>query len=184
MIVFFFPVLVGIGVLIRLDSKGSVLFVQDRLGRGGRIFKLYKLRTMIDEPRDSRREILFHDRDVTRIGRWLRRFKLDEMPQLWNIIKGDMSVVGPRPALPRQLDKYDEQARRRLEVRPGLTGLSQINGNIRLSWPERWKWDVKYVNCLSPALDLEIILKTLKIVVIGEDRCFKKTDAGDRKERR
>lgn len=173
-IVLFAPLLGTVALLVRVSSPGPVFFLQDRLGMGGKVFSVIKFRTMVDLPRTPDREIIGLDPEVTRFGYWLRRFKLDELPQLVNIIKGDMSLVGPRPALPNQLAEYDDRTRQRLAVRPGLTGLAQINGNIHLSWPERWQYDVFYVNNLSFWLDLFIMLRTLAVVVFGEKRFRKR----------
>lgn len=169
------PVLGIIALLVRMDSPGPVLFIQERLGKQGRVFRAYKFRTMTDRPRASHREIMKQNSEVTRVGYWLRRFKLDELPQVLNIIKGDMSIVGPRPALTTQRLEYDEIGRKRMQVRPGLTGLAQINGNIHLSWPERWRYDAKYVDQLSFRLDLKIILRTVIVVILGEDQFLKQT---------
>ena len=123
---------------------------------------------MTHKQRHNHTEILPDNPEVTRIGRSLRRFKIDELPQLLNVLGGDMSIVGPRPALPSQLESYNMVGHKRLEVRPGLTGLAQINGNILLSWPERWVYDKQYVENLSLLLDLKIILKTFRIIFKGE----------------
>jgi len=167
------PLLGLIALLVRLSSTGPILFIQERLGQHGRVFRLYKFRTMYTQPRVPNRELIGRDPEITFIGYWLRRFKLDELPQLINVIKGDMSLVGPRPALPSQLTEYDDHTRRRLEVRPGLTGLAQTHGNIYLSWPERWYYDVLYVKNLSLWLDLYIISRTLAMIVCGERRFYK-----------
>ncbi len=164
------PILVLTAVLIRLDSHGPVFFLQERLGRDGRVFLTYKFRTMTDAVRTARREVYGKTDEVTRVGYWLRRFKIDELPQLFNVVIGDMSLVGPRPALPAQLDEYNDAGRRRLLVRPGLTGLAQIHGNIYLTWPQRWQWDAQYVDRLSPGLDLWIAMRTFAVVVLGEER--------------
>jgi lipopolysaccharide/colanic/teichoic acid biosynthesis glycosyltransferase len=125
---------------------------------------------MTDKPRISAREIRGRDPEVTPLGYWLRRFKLDELPQLYNVIKGQMSIVGPRPALPTRISSSDQLETRRLLVRPGLTGLAQINGNINLSWPERWRYDAQYVERVSLKLDLYILFRTVGVVLLGEDR--------------
>jgi undecaprenyl phosphate N,N'-diacetylbacillosamine 1-phosphate transferase len=164
------PLFLVIALMIRLDSSGPILFIQKRLGYRAKIIDTYKFRTMTDNSRIPGGEIIGHDPEVTRVGYWLRRFKLDELPQLLNIVKGDLSVVGPRPALPAQLPEYNELARKRLEVRPGLTGLAQVNGNIHLSWPERWRYDALYVERVSFLLDMQIILRTVAVVVVGEDK--------------
>jgi lipopolysaccharide/colanic/teichoic acid biosynthesis glycosyltransferase len=165
-----FPLLLTLGVLVVIDSPGPVLFRQERLGRRGQLFKLYKFRTMTNTPRVVSVEIDGHNPDVTRIGRWLRRFKLDELPQLWNVLRGDMSIVGPRPAMPEQERILNDDGRRRLEVQPGLTGLAQVSGGIHLSWEHRWQLDRQYVDNLSFMLDLRIIIKTMAVILMGEGR--------------
>jgi lipopolysaccharide/colanic/teichoic acid biosynthesis glycosyltransferase len=168
------PILAVVALWIRLDSPGPVLFIQKRLGWKGKIFNLYKFRTMTNRPRTPDREIVGRDPEVTRLGFWLRRFKVDELPQLFNIIKGDMSFIGPRPALTEQLAEYDEVSRKRLDVRPGLSGLAQVHGNIHLTWPERWKYDVQYVERASFLLDISIFFRTLAVVFLGESRFLRK----------
>ncbi|MFM9959899.1 MAG: sugar transferase [Planctomycetaceae bacterium] len=168
------PLFALIAVLIKLTSRGPVFFVQERLGRGGTIFQTYKFRTMTDRRRESHQEIFGKTDEVTAVGYWLRRFKLDELPQLWNIANGDMSLVGPRPALPSQLAEYTDLAQRRLLTRPGLTGLAQVHGNIHLTWPERWVYDAEYVSRVSFALDVWIIVRTIGVVLLGEGRFLSK----------
>ncbi|KJS31503.1 MAG: hypothetical protein VR64_11545 [Desulfatitalea sp. BRH_c12] len=162
------PFFLGVALLILMDSKGPVFFEQERLGRKGTRFHLLKFRTMYDRPRMHNREIYGRDAEVTRIGYFLRRLKLDELPQLWNVLKGDMSLVGPRPALPAQALQLDAETIRRLDVRPGLTGLAQISGNIYLPWSERWKYDILYVHTISLRRDIAILLQTFRVIVFGE----------------
>jgi lipopolysaccharide/colanic/teichoic acid biosynthesis glycosyltransferase len=168
------PVLVGSAILINATSKGPVFFFQDRLGYKGKVFKLLKFRTMTHKVREVAKEVYKGDAEVTKVGAYLRRYKIDELPQLINVLSGDMSVVGPRPCLPSMKDELTEDGACRMLVRPGLTGLAQVNGNIYLSWPERWKYDRTYVENLSPELDLKILLKTVKIVLLGEEKFLKK----------
>ena len=168
------PVLLIAAALIKLDSRGPVFFNQERLGRYGQTFLTYKFRTMTHREREATSEILPGHSEVTRVGHWLRRFKIDEMPQLLNIVNGDMSLVGPRPALPDHINEYNEAGLRRLLERPGLTGLSQVNGNIYLSWPDRWFYDAQYVNRISFARDVAIIVKTVAVVLLGEERFLNK----------
>jgi undecaprenyl phosphate N,N'-diacetylbacillosamine 1-phosphate transferase len=167
------PVLLLAAVLIKLDSRGPVLFNQERLGRYGETFLTCKFRTMTHREREATAEILPGHSEVTRVGHWLRRFKIDEMPQLLNIVNGDMSLVGPRPALPDHIADYNEAGLRRLLERPGLTGLSQVSGNIYLSWPDRWFYDAQYVDHLSFPKDVAIIIKTVAVVLLGEERFLK-----------
>lgn len=164
------PLLAIAALLVKLDSPGPVFFVQKRLGRYGSTFLTYKFRSMTDRPRTTHTEVLPGHSEVTRTGVWLRRFKIDELPQLWNIVRGDMSLVGPRPALPEHISEYNRDGLERLLERPGLTGLAQVNGNIYLSWPERWAWDARYVRELSLRTDLRIIVRTVAVVVCGEEK--------------
>lgn len=162
------PLFLLIPLLIRLDSPGPVFFTQIRFGQGGRLFKLYKFRTMTDVPRRPNEEIMLSNPEVTTLGRFLRRYKIDELPQIWNVLIGDMSLVGPRPGIAEQLVKLDHIGKKRLLVRPGLTGLAQISGNIYLSWPERWRYDAQYVEKQSFWLDCRILWHTLSVVINGE----------------
>jgi len=164
------PVAVVVGLLaalgIRLDSPGPVFFRQERVGLHGRRFTIWKFRTMPHVRDDSLR--LPTDDNVTRAGRWLRRFSIDELPQLVNVAVGDMSIVGPRPALPYQVERYSGRQRHRLDVRPGLTGLAQVSGRNALSWDERIELDLEYVATQSLANDLRIIARTARTLLVGE----------------
>jgi undecaprenyl phosphate N,N'-diacetylbacillosamine 1-phosphate transferase len=164
------PLFLITACLIKFDSKGSILFVQERLGRFGSTFRTLKFRTMTDRPRVADGEVLPGNTEVTRVGHWLRRFKIDELPQLLNILRGDMSLIGPRPALPGHISEYNEDGLQRLLERPGLTGLAQISGNIYLSWPDRWILDARYVQTVSLATDIRIALKTVVVVFVGEEK--------------
>jgi lipopolysaccharide/colanic/teichoic acid biosynthesis glycosyltransferase len=160
------PLFVFIGLLIRLDSRGPIFFRQERLGQHGRTFRIWKFRTMIVGAAKIGHglNVVENDPRITRVGLALRRFSLDELPQFVNILRGDMSLVGPRPALPLHLEFYDEFQKRRLQMRPGLTGLAQIQGRAALSWPERISLDVQYIERFSLMLDLSILLKTIAVV--------------------
>lgn len=173
-IIFLLPIFLFIYILVKIDSPGNFFFFQERLGYKGKVFKIYKIRTMYDKERVADREIFKNDVEVTKVGYYLRRFKIDELPQIINVLNGDMSIVGPRPCLPVQQKDFNEDGKKRIEVVPGLTGLSQINGNIHLSWEERWKYDRKYVENQSFVLDLKIIFKTFLILLHGEDKYLKK----------
>lgn len=165
------PVFAIIGLAIRLDSKGSVFFIQDRVGKDGKLFRAYKFRTMIEGAAGQGAGLFIEGQDdprITRAGKFLRRWSLDELPQFINILKGEMSIVGPRPTLLYQVEQYDQFQRRRLEVKPGVTGWAQIHGRNVLSWPERIEYDVWYVDNWSFRLDLEIILKTLPVLLKRE----------------
>ena len=164
-----------IAAVIRLTSRGPALFIQERLGRKGKIFRAYKYRTMIDRQRTF--DTLYFTGDpaeITAIGRLLRRTKLDELPQLLNVLKGEMSIVGPRPQLEVQLKEFDDNARMRLLVRPGLTGMAQTHGNVKLTWPQRWHYDAQYVKRLSLALDLKLMARTIGVILHGEERYLKR----------
>lgn len=169
------PVLLFSIIVIKLETEGPIFFSQDRLGKNGRVFTLYKFRTMINKKREVNREILKEDVEVTKIGYYLRRLKIDELPQLINVLKGDMSLVGPRPCMPELKDSFNEDGKFRIRVLPGLTGLAQVNGNIYLSWPQRWKYDREYVENISFLYDVSIILKTFDILLCGEEK-FKKDE--------
>lgn len=171
------PILIISAILVKTTSKGSVFFFQERLGKDGKTFKVFKFRTMTDKKRDVVTEIFKGNNEVTPVGYVLRRLKIDELPQLFNILKGDMSLIGPRPAMPSQVNDFNEDGKYRIKVLPGMTGLAQVNGNIYLSWEERWKYDRKYVENLSFLLDAQIILKTVLIVLLGEEKFLNKPDA-------
>ncbi len=176
LIIFLLPFFIIIYILVKIDSSGNFFFCQERLGYKGKIFMIYKIRTMFDKERVADREIFKGDLEVTRIGYYLRRLKIDELPQIINVLRGDMSLVGPRPCLPQQQINFNKDGRIRLKVVPGLTGLAQINGNIHLSWEQRWKYDREYVERQSFVLDLNIVLKTFLILINGEDKYIKNTD--------
>ena len=155
--------LLGVAALaIKLEDGGPVLYRQKRVGRDGRDFELLKLRTMVvgAERTGAGFAVNVGDPRITRVGRILRRLSLDELPQLWNVVRGDMSLIGPRPTLRYQVEQYTERQRRRLEVKPGITGWAQVNGRASLPWGERIELDVWYVEHRSPRLDLEILLRT------------------------
>ena len=170
-----FPLFIIVAVLIKLDSKGPIFYLQSRVGENGRVFRIYKLRTMTNKERDPNvKQTYLQDPDITRIGGLLRRFKIDELPQIWNVFIGDMSLVGPRPALPSLYEKFGEIAKKRCEVRPGMTGWAQVNGNIYLPWEERLCLDREYGDRMSFMLDLRILVKTVAIVLFGEEKYIKK----------
>jgi lipopolysaccharide/colanic/teichoic acid biosynthesis glycosyltransferase len=156
------PLLAAAAVAIKLDDGGPVLYRQTRVGKDGVDFELLKLRTMVvgAEKQGAGWAVNEGDSRITRAGAVLRRLSLDELPQLWNVVRGDMSLIGPRPTLRYQVERYDERQRRRLEVKPGLTGWAQIHGRATLSWPERIELDVWYVEHRSPLVDLRILLRT------------------------
>ena len=163
------PVLALAAIAIRLESRGPVFYRQLRVGRDGERFELWKLRTMVPgaESIGAGLYVLEGDPRITRTGRLLRRFSLDELPNLINVLKGDMAIVGPRPTVQEQVDRYTDRQRRRLEVKPGITGWAQINGRTSLLWPERIELDVWYVEHRSLALDLRIVRRTARMLVTG-----------------
>ena len=156
------PVLGLAALAIKAGDGGPVFYRQTRVGRGGEDFELLKLRTMEvgAEARGAGFAVNEGDPRITRVGRLLRRASIDELPQLWNVLRGDMSVIGPRPTLRYQVERYDERQMRRLEVKPGITGWAQIHGRATLPWPERIELDVWYVEHRSPRLDLAILART------------------------
>jgi exopolysaccharide biosynthesis polyprenyl glycosylphosphotransferase len=175
------PLLLAIAAIIKLSDNGPALFTQTRVGKGGEIFKIYKFRTMVvnaeallsevREENESEGGVLFKirkDPRITAIGAKLRKSSLDELPQLINVLKGEMSLVGPRPALPEEAAKYADHVRRRLVVKPGLTGMWQVNGRSELSWDESVRMDLRYVENWSFALDLQILWKTFSVIFRGD----------------
>lgn len=157
------PIMLVTAVLVRTKLGTPVLFTQDRPGKDGRVFKLYKFRTMTDE-RDAEGNLLPDEVRLTPFGNKLRSTSLDELPELLNILKGDMAVVGPRPLLVRYLDRYTPEQARRHEVRPGLTGLAQVHGRNSATWEEKFTWDVKYVDNVTFLGDWKIIFDTVAVV--------------------
>jgi lipopolysaccharide/colanic/teichoic acid biosynthesis glycosyltransferase len=156
------PILGAAALAVKLEDGGPVLFRQVRVGRDGVDFELLKLRTMVVDAESTGAGFAVDRGDprITRVGRFLRRASIDELPQLVNVLRGDMSVIGPRPTLRYQVDRYTERQRRRLDVRPGLTGWAQVHGRAQLPWEDRIELDVFYVENRSPALDLRILLRT------------------------
>lgn len=159
-IVVFFWLYILVAILVRIKLGSPVLFTQERPGRGEKIFKLYKFRTMTDG-RDENGELLPDEMRLTKFGRFLRSTSLDELPEAFNILKGDMSVIGPRPLLVAYLPRYNEKQRRRHEVRPGLSGYAQVNGRNALTWEEKFDMDVAYVDHVTFWGDVKLILSTV-----------------------
>ncbi|HEV8659641.1 MAG TPA: sugar transferase, partial [Thermoanaerobaculia bacterium] len=174
------PVLLVAALCIKVTSPGSILFKQERIGLNGRIFMLYKLRTMIEDAHERRGEVTHlnemtgpvfkanGDPRITRVGRWLRKFSLDEIPQLWNVLKGDMSLVGPRPPIPEEVASYHRWHRRRLSMKPGLTCLWQVSGRNEIDFDRWMQLDLDYIDNWSPSLDLKILLRTIPAVLSGK----------------
>lgn len=160
------PVILVTALVVRLNLGSPVLFTQPRPGRGGQVFRLYKFRSMrnIDESRG----LVTDEQRLTRFGRILRSTSLDELPSLWNVLHGDMSVVGPRPLLVEYLEQYTPEQSRRHEVRPGITGLAQANGRNALSWEEKFRLDVQYVDSRSFAVDAQVLVATVRSVLSRE----------------
>jgi lipopolysaccharide/colanic/teichoic acid biosynthesis glycosyltransferase len=163
------PLLALAALAIRLESRGPVFYRQRRVGRHGRPFELWKLRTMVPgaESMGAGVYVLEGDPRITRVGRLLRRFSFDELPNLVNVLRGEMAMVGPRPTVQEQVDRYTERQLRRLEVKPGITGWAQINGRTSLPWPERIELDVWYVERRSLRLDLRILARTARMLASG-----------------
>ena len=164
-----------ISLLILTESKGPLFFKQERVGKDLKFFKVFKFRTMTNEKRTvGNTPIIGKAEGVTKVGYYLRRYKIDELPQLLNVLLGDMSLIGPRPSVPEQLHQMTEEEKQRYSVRPGLTGLAQINGNIHLSWKERFVYDLHYVNHVTFWNDIKIIFTTVFIVILGEKKFLNK----------
>ena len=175
------PLLAVAALAVKLEDGGPVLFRQVRVGKDGKDFELLKLRSMVvdAERQGAGFAVDRGDARITRVGRVIRRTSIDELPQLWNVVRGDMSVIGPRPTLRYQVERYTERQRRRLEVLPGLTGWAQIHGRTTLPWAERIELDVWYVEHRSPRVDLKILLRT-PIALLGGT--YKGTTGGWRAE--
>jgi lipopolysaccharide/colanic/teichoic acid biosynthesis glycosyltransferase len=163
------PLLVVAALAIKLDSRGPVIYRQRRVGKDGKQFEVYKLRTMRPgaDPVGVGTPVLEGDPRVTRVGGLLRRFSIDEIPNLINVLRGELAIVGPRPTLAAQVDLYTERQRRRLEVKPGITGWAQVNGRAGIPWEERIELDVWYVDNRSLALDLRILARTARLLLTG-----------------
>ncbi len=164
------PVVALFALAIRLESPGHPIYTQTRIGRGGESFTIYKLRTMVAGAEFTGAGLAINQGDdrITRVGSFLRRTSLDELPNLWNVLRGEMSIVGPRPTLPVQVEQYSERQRGRLAVKPGLTGWAQINGRASLPWTDRIELDLWYVEHRTLALDLRIIVRTVGMVLSGQ----------------
>jgi lipopolysaccharide/colanic/teichoic acid biosynthesis glycosyltransferase len=163
------PLVLTLALAVRLESRGPAIYRQVRVGRGGRHFEIFKLRTMVKdaEHKGLGLAVVPGDARITRVGRFLRRTSLDELPNLWNVLRGEMAIVGPRPTVPVQVEQYTERQWGRLAVHPGLTGWAQVNGRASLPWPERIELDIWYVDHRSLWLDLRILVLTVRMVFHG-----------------
>jgi len=170
-LVIFMPLWIIIAIIIKLEASGPVFFVQKRVGKDGNDFFMYKFRTMVvgAENMGSGIEIEKNDSRITGVGNILRVTSLDEAPQFINILKGEMSFIGPRPTIRAQVDKYNQRQMRRLEVKPGITGLAQVSGRNSLSWEKRIEKDIEYIDNYSLLLDLKIFFKTFSVVLFPKD---------------
>ena len=163
------PILLFLTIVIAIANKdGRAFFFQERPGYKGKIFRVIKFKSMTDE-KDSEGNLLPNDKRITKIGRFIRKYSIDELPQLFNVLKGDMALIGPRPLMPRYLELYSPEQMRRHDVRPGITGWAQVNGRNSISWTEKFKLDVWYVDHCSLKLDIQIIFQTIKNVLVGKD---------------
>jgi lipopolysaccharide/colanic/teichoic acid biosynthesis glycosyltransferase len=163
------PLLALAAVAIRLETHGHAVYRQRRVGRGGRPFELYKLRTMVSGAEHMGKGLAVDEGDerITRLGSWLRRTSFDEVPNLINVLRGEMSLIGPRPTVQVQVDRYDDRQRRRLDALPGITGWAQVNGRASLPWHERIELDLWYVEHAGLRLDLQILVRTARMAVTG-----------------
>lgn len=166
-IIIFSPLLIILAILVRVKLGGPVIFKQERPGLNGKVFKLYKFRTMTDT-KDENGNLLDDEYRLTSFGKKLRSTSLDELPELYNILKGDMSIVGPRPLLVKYLPLYNDEQKRRHDVRPGLTGLAQVSGRNAITWTEKFNKDIEYVDNVSFGLDVSIFFKTIYCVLKRE----------------
>lgn len=166
-IIIFSPLLIILAILVRVKLGGPVIFKQERPGLNGKVFKLYKFRTMTDA-KDENGNLLDDEYRLTSFGKKLRSTSLDELPELYNILKGDMSIVGPRPLLVKYLPLYNDEQKRRHDVRPGLTGLAQVSGRNAITWTEKFNKDIEYVDNVSLGLDISIFFKTIYCVLNKE----------------
>lgn len=182
------PVLIVVPILIKLTSKGPAVFVQERMGKNQKVFNIFKFRTMKPPPEGTysvggklykpNGELLEPSSTrITKVGAFLRKTSLDELMQLFNILNGTMSFVGPRPTLPYQADNYSDQQKRRFEMRPGVTGWAQVNGRNGLTWTEKLEYDVEYIDNFSLFMDIKILFKTVAVVFKKEEIEFTKEDS-------
>ena len=173
------PVMIVVPIVIKLTSKGPAIFTQERTGKDGKVFKIYKFRTMRipEDSLDENGNMLEPKKRITKVGAFLRKTSIDELAQLFNIINGTMSFVGPRPTLPYQAERYNETQKKRHNMRPGITGWAQVNGRNELSWSEKLEYDVEYIEKFSLWFDIRIMFKTVAVVFKQDGIAFTKDDA-------
>ena len=178
------PLLIVIPIIIRLTSKGPAVFTQERTGKGGKTFKIYKFRTMRipEESLDENGEMLPPEERITKVGRFLRKTSLDEIAQIFNILNGTMSFVGPRPTLPYQVERYTERQLKRHDMRPGITGWAQVNGRNDLTWTEKIEYDIEYIENFNVWFDIKILFRTVLVVLKADGIAFTKNDSINAKE--
>ena len=173
------PILLISAILLEIFMPGPLFFKQQRVGKNGSLFNILKFRSMkVDKALEASHDFTRDAERMTPFGKLLRRTKIDELPQLWNVLVGDMYLVGPRPTVKEQTDKYNDYQRQRLNMRPGMTGLAQVNGNVSLTWDERFVYDIEYVNNFSVLLDIKILCKTVLVVIMGEEK-FKRVKSAE-----
>lgn len=167
-----------VAAAIRIDSKGPLFYSQERIGMNGKPFQILKFRSMLtlEDSRLPNGEMMANEDRVTRVGKFLRASGLDEIPQLVNVLRGEMSLIGPRPTLAYQVERYTDRQRQRLQVRPGLTGLAQVMGRNELTWEEKIEYDIEYANNVSARMDSRIFFRTFKVIFGGKGVKFKKSD--------
>ncbi len=178
------PVLIVIPIAIKLNSKGPAVFTQERMGKDGKVFKIYKFRTMLipEESLDENGNMLEPAQRITRVGAFLRKTSLDELMQVFNVLNGTMSIVGPRPSLPYQADNYTERQHGRFKMRPGITGWAQVNGRNDLTWTEKIEYDLEYIENYSLWFDVKVLFRTVAVVFKHEGIAFEKSDTITAKE--
>lgn len=179
-----FPLLIVIPIMIKLTSKGPAVFTQDRVGKNGKVFKIYKFRTMLipEESLDKDGKQLEPSQRITRVGGFLRKTSLDEIMQIFNVLNGTMSFIGPRPTLPYQTERYNERQKMRHNMRPGITGWAQVNGRNDLTWSEKIEYDIEYIENFNLWLDIKILFRTVAVVLKQDGIAFTKNDAINAKE--
>lgn len=173
------PVFIVVPIVIKATSKGPAVFTQERVGKNGKVFKIYKYRTMLipEESVTADGEVLEPKKRITKVGKILRKTSIDELMQIFNVINGTMSFVGPRPTLPYQVERYNDEQKRRHDMRPGITGLAQVNGRNNLTWTEKIEYDIKYIDNFSLWLDIKILFKTVSVIFKREGIEFTKYDS-------